>query len=261
MNKRSIDQLHRTKTGKVSDKWASYLPYYDALFLPLRERPVSMLEIGVQNGGSLETWSAYFQAGRHFVGCDIDPKCGALEYQDPRISIVVGDANQAPAFQAIRAISPDFDIVIDDGSHVSTDILNSFINYFPLVKPGGLYVVEDTHTLYIDAYGGGILNEFAAYAFFKKLVDVVSFQFWRDELSIKTLFRTFFPHGATPGFILDGWVDAVSFRNSVVTITKALAPGHEKLGERVLVGGSAQVQTWGGSFHGTGEAPAGGKKP
>jgi SAM-dependent methyltransferase len=248
MNHPSIDALHRNKVGKVSDKWESYLGYYDTLFSPLRDKPVSMLEIGVQNGGSLETWSSYFGAGKLFVGCDIDPKCGALQYDDPRVRIVVGDANAAPAFEAIRAISPDYDIVIDDGSHVSTDIVNAFLNYFPLVKPGGLFVVEDTHTLYNDAFGGGILNEFGAYAFFKRLVDVVNFQFWRDQVSINAYFRTFFPLRSTPAFLTDGWVDSIDFRNSVITIRKALAPGHEKLGPRVLVGTSAQVQTWQGSF-------------
>ena len=54
MELKSIDTLHRTKTGKTSDKWASYLTYYDELFAPLRHKPISMLEIGVQNGGSQE---------------------------------------------------------------------------------------------------------------------------------------------------------------------------------------------------------------
>ena len=43
----SIETLHRNKTGKVSDKWASYLPYYDQLFAPLQEQPITLLEIGV----------------------------------------------------------------------------------------------------------------------------------------------------------------------------------------------------------------------
>ncbi|MCY7388281.1 MAG: hypothetical protein LH481_09500 [Burkholderiales bacterium] len=37
MTERTIEARHRTKTGKVSDKWAAYLPYDDALFGPLRE--------------------------------------------------------------------------------------------------------------------------------------------------------------------------------------------------------------------------------
>lgn len=248
MNFRSIEDLHRHKVGKVSDKWASYLGYYDSLFRPLQDSPISMLEIGVQNGGSLETWSQYFKSAQRFIGCDIDPKCGSLKYDDPRISIVVGDANAAPTFVAIRESCASFDIVIDDGSHVSTDILNAFLNYFPLVKPGGLYVIEDTHTLYKDQFGGGVLNEFSAYAFFKKLIDVVNFQFWRDELSVNTLLRTFFPLTATPAFILEGWIESIEFRNSVITLRKSVLPGHEKLGDRVLVGDSAQVQDWQGSF-------------
>ena len=256
MNERSVEKLHRNKVGKASDKWESYLSYYDLLFGPLKNDPVSMLEIGVQNGGSLETWAEYFKKGERFIGCDIDPKCGALQYDDPRISIVIGDANAANTFHAIRAIKQSFDIVIDDGSHVSTDVINGFINYFPMVKPGGLYVVEDTHTLYNDQFGGGILNEYGAYSFFKRLVDVVSFQFWGDQVSINTYLRTFFTLPSTPAFILDGWIDSVEFRNSIITIRKASKPGHDKLGKRVLVGDSAQVQDWQGTFQANRQQPS-----
>ena len=246
MELKSIETLHRTKTGKVSDKWASYLPHYDALFAPLRHAPISMLEIGVQNGGSLETWSSYFTEARLLLGCDIDPKCEGLRYDDHRVKIVVGDANAAPTYQKILGISPQFDVVIDDGSHVSTDIINSFINYFPHVTPGGVYVVEDAHCLYMNAFGGGILHEYSAYAFFKKLIDVTSFQFWREDLSIQNYMRTFFDLRATPAFIVDGWVESIEFKNSIITIRKAKTPGHEKLGERITVGTVAQVQDWGG---------------
>lgn len=246
MEAKTIDTLHRTKTGKVSDKWASYLPYYDKLFSPLRHAPITMLEIGIQNGGSLETWSSYFTEAQKFIGCDIDPKCEGLRYDDARVNVVVGDANAAPTFQKILGLAQQFDIVIDDGSHISRDILNSFINYFPLVKPGGIYVVEDAHCLYMNAYGGGILNEYSAYNFFKKLVDVTSFQFWKDDLSIQNYFRTFFDTSTTPSFIVDGWVDSIEFKNSLITIRKAERPGHDKLGERITVGSVAQVQDWGG---------------
>lgn len=243
MNEVTISMLHRNNVGKVSDKWESYLEYYDTLFAPLRNRAISMLEIGVQNGGSLETWAEYFKSGERFIGCDINPKCYSLEYDDPRISVVIGDVTTSPVFQSIRAISQDFDIIIDDGSHVSTDVLNAFVNYFPMVKPGGLYVVEDTHLLYNDQGGGGILSEYDAYSFFKKLIDVINFQFWRDDVSIKTYFRTFFPTHATPTFILDGWVESIEFRNSIITIRKSLTANHEKLGKRIITGRSAQVDT------------------
>ena len=42
------------------------------------------------------------------------------------------------------------------------------------------------------AYAGvsGTPVWFGAYAFFKRLVDVVSFQFWRDQATINTYLRT-----------------------------------------------------------------------
>ena len=248
MQYETIEHIHRTRVGKLSDKWASYLTYYDEIFRPFREENISLLEIGVQNGGSLETWCTYFKNAKFIVGCDIDPKCGRLQYQDPRVSVVVGDVNAAQTFLAIQDVCRNFDIIIDDGSHESIDILNTFINFFPLIKPGGVYVVEDTHTLYHDAVGSGILNEFGAYAFFKKLIDVINFQFWREELSVQTFFSTFFLRKQIPSFLLEGWIESISFRNSIVTITKALVPGHDKLGERLLVGRSADVQTFGGAY-------------
>jgi hypothetical protein len=248
MTNQSIEALHHNNVRKVSDKWESYLGYYDTLFRPICNLPVSVLEIGVQNGGSLQTWSEYFESGQRFVGCDINPKCGSLKYDDPRISVVVGDANAPTTYLAIRAISSDFHVVIDDGSHQSIDVLNSFINYFPLVRPGGLYVVEDTHTLYLDPYGGGILNDYGAYAFFKRLIDVVNFQFWSDQVSINTYFRTFFPLQSTPSFIIEGWVHAIEFQNSMITIRKALTQGHDKLGKSIRSGNIAQGETFNGTF-------------
>lgn len=242
----SIENLHRNKIGKVSDKWASYLTYYDQLFLPLRVQPIKLLEIGVQNGGSLETWSDYFSNAVLLTGCDIDPKCGDLQYSDTRIKIVVGDANIATTYHKITELSPQFDIVIDDGSHKSTDIINSFINYFPLLSPGGVFVVEDACCLFMDEFGGGILNELSAYSFFKKLTDIVNFQFWKNDISINNYLRTFFDIHSTPAFILEGWIESIEFRNSIITIKKSLTPNHEKLGERIIVGNNAQVQNWGG---------------
>jgi cephalosporin hydroxylase len=200
MTNLSIENIHKNKTGKVSDKWASYLIFYDNLLEKYRTKNLNLLEIGVQNGGSLETWNSFFSNANILIGCDIDERCSGLQYDDPRVHIVVGDANQPNTVNKISAICNDFDIVIDDGSHQSTDILNSFLIYFNKVKPGGIYIVEDTHTLYQNLYGGGILNEFSAYSFFKKIIDVISFEFWRNELSLDVYFRTFFSHGQVPGF-------------------------------------------------------------
>lgn len=241
MSNLSIEQIHKQKTGKVSDKWASYLPIYDELFEKFRTQNLNLLEIGVQNGGSLETWKTFFSSANVLIGCDIDEKCGSLQYDESRIHVVVGDANQAGTVNKITEICNNFDIIIDDGSHTSNDILNSFFIYFSMLKPGGIFVIEDTHTLYMNDWGGGILNDFSPYSFFKKLIDVINIQFWGNELPIDVYFRTFFPLGQMPDFIKEGWVDSIEFRNSIIVIKKSLAATHEKLGERIITGSTAHV--------------------
>ena len=241
MNKQSIEEIHKKNIGKVSDKWASYLPFYDQLFEKYRKEELSLLEIGVQNGGSLETWKAYFDKANVLIGCDIDKQCGDLKYDDSRVHVVVGDANQSDTVKKIVNICGNFEIVIDDGSHQSNDIITSFLIYFPLVKPGGLYVIEDTHTLYMNSWGGGILNEFSAYNFFKKIIDVINIQLWENEISIDVYFRTFFSLNQMPSFLKEGWIESIEFRNSMIIIKKSTIANTKKLGERIITGKDAQV--------------------
>lgn len=240
MSQASFQDIHYAKTGKVSDKWESYLRYYDDLFAEYRDRELSLLEIGIQNGGSLDTYAEYFENAKILIGCDINPHCKNLNYAEEKIKVIVGDANSEASFNDIVHWSKTFDIVIDDGSHVSNDIMNSFIRYFPLLTPGGVYVIEDTHTLYSQNFGGGLLNEFSAYQFFKKMIDVLNFQWWRDRLKMEDYLSTFFLHGV-PDFIQQGWIESIEFRNSVITIKKSLQAGHDKLGQRVIRGTESLV--------------------
>jgi cephalosporin hydroxylase len=144
---RLID-LYTSHTGKVSDKWSSYLSTYDDWFRPYTNRPLRILEIGIQNGGSLEIWAKYFPNASLIVGCDINPLCAELSYDDAHIKVVVGDANTDDIRARIMAFSDTYDIIIDDGSHVSRDIVVSFAKYFPLLAEGGIYVAEDLHCSY-----------------------------------------------------------------------------------------------------------------
>ncbi len=48
----------------------------------------------------------------------------------------------------------DFDIIVDDGSHINKHVITTFNILFPLLNHGGLYVIEDTQTLYWPALGG-----------------------------------------------------------------------------------------------------------
>ena len=59
-------------SGYRTDKSASFLSVYEALFAPLREHPVALLELGIHHGGSLLMWRDYFAQGR-IAGLDLHP--------------------------------------------------------------------------------------------------------------------------------------------------------------------------------------------
>ena len=59
---KTLNSLYHHHEGKVSDKWTHYLDAYNNHFKEYQSKPIRLLEIGIQNGGSLEVWSQ--QIGR-----------------------------------------------------------------------------------------------------------------------------------------------------------------------------------------------------
>jgi len=237
----NIQKIHALKKGKVSDKWSSYLGYYDQLFSNIKSKSINLLEIGIQNGGSLEVWSEYFTNGENFIGCDINTKCADLKFSDNRIKLIIGNINNIEIFDNIKNLNLTFDVIIDDGSHLSPDIITTFIAYFPLLKPGGTYIIEDTHSLYLKDYLGGLYNEISAQKFFYKLVDIINYEFWRSSYQMESILQSWFQSNQIPKFIQEGWIDSISFRNSIITIYKSEVSGHSKLGTRNVTGDVALI--------------------
>ncbi|CAH0194090.1 class I SAM-dependent methyltransferase [Roseomonas sp. CECT 9278] len=169
----SLSELFLAHDGRVSDKWEQYLAIYDRELARFRDAagPVRLLEIGVQNGGSLELWSKYLPPGSSVVGMDIDPRCGALTFAGD-ITVLVGDAADPATLDRLLG-DRGFDIIIDDGSHVSRDIIATFEACFPRLAPGGLFLIEDLHASYWASHGGGFRAEGAAVEWLKGLVDAL----------------------------------------------------------------------------------------
>ena len=252
-SRKSLVDIHKKHKGKVSDKWGLYLDVYDRSFQHLRGKQISLLEIGVQNGGSLEVWAKYFPRAKTILGCDIDPKCGELSYDDDRISVIVSDANSDQGFEAVTKKASSFDIIIDDGSHKSSDIVGTFGRYFDLLKPGGLYVAEDLHCSYWPTFEGGIFAERSAMAFFKALIDLINVDHWgpgevlanvggeKSEVSVDAIFDPFFPSGNAPLSLKQGVIRSIEVYDSVVIVRKSANATDSKLGQRYVVGDDAKV--------------------
>lgn len=237
----SLHDIYRLHDGKLSDKWSLYLDEYARLFEPLRADPVRLLEIGVQNGGSLEVWAGYFTGALSITGCDINPACSTLTFSDPRIAVVIGDASTPAVAHAVCARGEPLDIVIDDGSHRSGDILRAFALYFEHLIPGGFYIVEDLHCSYRKGFEGGLFEPTSSMAFFKQMADVLSHEHWGRSIARRDWLREF---SLAHGFVLDeevlAQVHSVEFLNSMCIVRKE-AVSRNILGPRVVSGTLAAV--------------------
>lgn len=134
-------------------KWVDYFDIYHRALQSYRGKPITFVEIGVQNGGSAMMWRDYLGPQAKIIGVDIDPKCRALE--EHGFEIWIGDQADPAFWRAFTAKHPTLDIVLDDGGHTMDQQLVTFEALWPTVKDGGVYLVEDIHTSYFPGHGGG----------------------------------------------------------------------------------------------------------
>lgn len=131
----------------------TFLDIYEMYFDHLKADPITILELGVLNGSSLKVWEEYFPNG-NIIGLDIDPE--KTSYETSRTKIYSGSQDDAQIINNIKKDYPEgLDIVIDDASHLNSLTIASFELLFDFVKPGGLYIIEDTHCTYggdVDPY-------------------------------------------------------------------------------------------------------------
>jgi SAM-dependent methyltransferase len=113
----------------------------------------SMLELGVWDGGSVAFWHEVLRPAKH-VGVDLEVRADSAYFRhyvrsrglEDRVKTMWGvDQSDADAMREIVATEfPEgVDLVIDDASHRYAPSRASFETLFPLVRPGGLYVIED----------------------------------------------------------------------------------------------------------------------
>ncbi|MGX9981111.1 glycosyltransferase [Methylobacterium fujisawaense] len=177
--RQSLRDLFFTHEGKAVDKWENYLDVYERELARFRDQdsPVDLLEIGVQNGGSLELWAAWLPKQSVITGIDIDEKVGDLKFASPRVTAHVADATKVEELSRVLG-RRTFDIIIDDGSHVSSDIISTLRALYERVRPGGLYIIEDLHCSYFPSHKGGLRAEGAAIEQLKGIVDEINSDHW-----------------------------------------------------------------------------------
>lgn len=140
MTRESLKELARKYGTDKGEDHHNYVSIYDSLMSPARDSSTKILEIGVQYGSSIKMWLDYFKNATIF-GIDNDVSVSG-RIKDSRFRLIFGNERSEDTWAQIPS---GLDFVIDDGSHFPDYQIFSFTNNFHKVKPGGFWIIEDTH--------------------------------------------------------------------------------------------------------------------
>ena len=139
-----IDILDKYETdkGTIHGHEHGFSKFYEKYFEKIKNCQ-NILEIGVGEGASLYSWQEYFKEAFIF-GADCVDKS---EYNTDKIKCFILDQSDKSSLQKfVDNNNITFDLIIDDGSHHMKDQQLTLGYLFPILKPGGLYILEDLHT-------------------------------------------------------------------------------------------------------------------
>jgi hypothetical protein len=138
------------KTKLPSLKVNSYFDNYEDLLEKFRGQKITLVEVGVLGGGSLQMWKSYLGKDARIIGVDANP--GALKFNN-EFEIHIFDQTDLEAwgifFQTIGLI----DVLIDDGGHTSLGQITTCIGAVNNINDGGLIIIEDVHSSYAKDFG------------------------------------------------------------------------------------------------------------
>ena len=134
--------------GKPTDKVANGLAeFYDELFGDIRNDVRKILEIGIDKGGSIQGWREFFP---HALVYAVDRRAEAITniaINDHNTVAICCDVTDRQSMEHLLGYF-DFDIIIDDGSHINKDVILAFDILWPRLRTGGYYIVEDIQVPY-----------------------------------------------------------------------------------------------------------------
>jgi len=124
-----------------------YFEIYNRHFWVYLDKPLHVIEIGVNHGGSSQIWKhTTFGAEVHIYGVDVNPDGKKLE--EERVQVFIGELADQDFLTSLTEQIPHIDILIDDGGHTMVQQINTIEIMFLHLDANGTYVVEDMHSSY-----------------------------------------------------------------------------------------------------------------
>ena len=123
---------------------------YAMLFTPIRQQVLNVTEIGVAAGQSLQMWHDFFPRAQLW-GLDLKSgacfeRCPSKFAGHPRVHLRWGNSCKKPHVDRLGFARESMDLVLDDGDHFPLSNEITLVHFWPFVKKGGYYVIEDVAT-------------------------------------------------------------------------------------------------------------------
>jgi hypothetical protein len=124
--------------------------------------------------------------------------------------------------------------------------------YFPLLAPGGVFIIEDLHASYWQDWEGGLFFTLSSMSFLKLLADTINSQHWANGKTAGELIRNEFPQHES--LVASAGIDevyAIQFFNSVCVVEKCSAVNRPGLGRRIVTGAEPALFPLSASLNGS----------
>lgn len=188
----SLYDIFLNNQDKICHKWLHYFPVYEKYLSKFVDQDCTLLEIGVQNGGSLGMWKKYLGHRCKIIGIDITDGCKNHASDKLDIHIRIGDQQDLKFLNSIVEEFGTFDIIIDDGGHKMKQISTSFNILYPHLNKNGIYIAEDLHTCYWPEYGGAKDNPETFINISKNIIDELNSTYIRNAVTNTTFSKDTF---------------------------------------------------------------------
>lgn len=209
-----LERYFYNNPGRLIHKWKHYFEIYERHLARYRDKRVTVVEIGVYKGGSLQMWKHYFGPKARIVGIDVNPECTA--YAEDQVEVLIGNQEDRTFLRSLAERIPVIDVLIDDGGHMMTQQIATFEELFPHVASDGVYLCEDLHTSYWKEYGGGYRSPNTFIEYSKNFVDYL--HAWHARKPVKSWHRRQQPTLSVSDFTKSA--HSLHFYDSVLVIEK-----------------------------------------
>lgn len=172
----------------LSIKHSSYFQVYEELLSKYRGKPITFIEVGVLNGGSLFMWRHFFGAQARIIGIDLNPE--AKKWEKEGFEIFIGSQNDPQFWKEFFAAVGKVDVLLDDGGHTNEQQIVTTHYAVPNINDGGMLIVEDVHTSYMRAFGNPSQYSFTGYV--AKIIDGIHSRFPAIPRSANPLINSIF---------------------------------------------------------------------